>query len=139
MHECKEVWSRLLISSGHTPELFDQVDEPLHLLPVLVQMFVIITWHFPVLLRRDHRLTPLSLRRRHDRIAIVRLVEAIGSRLMPFYQRLGLRDVRHLTSGQDELDRIAQGVDQNVDFRAESASGTAKRRIALPPFLPAAC
>ncbi len=116
MHECKEVWSRLLVPGGDTSELFDQADEPLDLLPVLVQMFVIITWHFPVLLRRDHRLTSLSLRRRHDRIAVVRLVEKIGFRLMLLDQRLGLRDVRRLTGRQDELDRVAQGVDEDMEF-----------------------
>ena len=139
MHECKEVGSRLLVPGGNAPELFHQADEPLDLLPVLVQMFVIITWHFPVLLRRDHRLAPLSIRRRHDRIAVVRLVEQIGPRPMLLDQRLGVRDVRLLAGRQDELDGVAQGVDQDVDFRAESAPGAAESRIALPPFLPAAC
>lgn len=139
MNKCKEVGGRLLIPGGNPPELFDQANEPLDLLAVLVQMLVIITWDLPVLLRWDHRLTPLLLRRRHHRIAVVRLVEEVCSRLMPQDQWRGLRDIRHLTGRQEELDRVAQGVDEDVDFRAESASGTAESRVALSPFLPAAC
>ena len=102
-------------------------------------MLVIVTRHLPVLLRRDHRLGPLPLRRGDDRIAVVSLVGDERIRLVPPHQRLGLRDVRRLARRQEELDRVAQGVDEDVDLRAESVPGTAQGLICLPPFFPAAC
>jgi len=139
MNESKEVAGRLLIPGGDPPVLLDQVDEPLDLLAFLVQMLVILTWHLAILLRRDHRHGPLALRRRHDRIAVVGLVgdECIG--IVPLHQRLGLGDVRPLATGQDEFDRVAQGVDDDVELGAESAPGAAEGLAGLPPFFPAAC
>ena len=102
-------------------------------------MFVIITRHLPILLRRDHRLGSPPLRRRHDRVAVVGLVGDDRPRLVVPHQRLGLRDVRLLPRRQDELDRIAEGVDDDVELRAESAPGTAEGLTSLPPFFPAAC
>src|SRR5947209_1899226 len=66
-------------------------------------------------------------------------VEEEGTRLMPVDQRLGLGDVGRLARRQEELDRVAEGVDQDVDLGAESAPGTAEGLAPLPPFFPAAC
>src|SRR5215472_8797444 len=139
MNKPKEVPGRLLVPRGDPPVLLEQVDEPLDLLPLLVQMLVIIARHFPVLLGRDHRLRPLPPRRLNDRIAVERLVGDERPRPVPSHQRLGPGDVRLLAPRQDELDRVAQGVDEDVDLGAEPAFGTAERLVPLPPFSPAAC
>src|SRR5450759_2706886 len=141
MNKSKEVAGCLLVPGRDPPVLLDQVDEPLDLLAFLVPMLVIITRHLPVLLRRDHGLGIRPLRRPHDRIAIVRLVEDVRIRLMPLDQRLGLRNVGLLARCQDELDRVAQGVDEDVDLGAESAPRTAQRLIVVYPLFsaPAAC
>ncbi len=139
MNKSKEVAARLLVSGRNSTILLDQVDEPLDLLPFLVQMLVIITRHLPVLLRGDDRLGPLPFRRLHHGIAVVRLIEDVGIRLMTCNQRLGLGDVGLLTRRQDELDGVAQGVDDDVDFGTETAPRATKGLIALPPFFPAAC
>ena len=92
MNKSKEVAGCLLVSCRHPPVLLDQVDEPLDLLAFLVHMLVIITRHLPVLLRRDDGLGPPPLRSRHDRVAVVRLVEDVGTRLGPLDQRPSLRN-----------------------------------------------
>src|SRR4051794_14415756 len=139
MNKSEEVAGRLLVPRRDPPVLLDQVDEPLDLLAFLVQMLVIIARHFPVLLRRDHRLGPLPPRRLHDRVTVEGLVGDERTRLVPLHQRLGLRDVRLLAPRQDELDRVAQGVDENVDLGAESAPRAAEGLAPLPPLFPAAC
>src|SRR5512135_3717052 len=141
MNQSKEVAGCLLVPGGDPPVLLDQADAPLDLLAILVQMLVIIARHLPVLLRRDHRLGPLALRRTHDRIAVVRLVGDERPRLVPFPPRLGLGNVGFLAPRTNELDRVAQGVDEDVDLGAESAPRTAQSRSVGYPFFsaPAAC
>ncbi len=121
MNKSKEVPGCLLVPRRDPPVLLDQVDKPLDLLPFLVQMLVIITRHLPVLLRRDHGLAAPPLRRRHDRITVVCLVEDVGVRLVALDQWFGLRDVRRLARRQDELDRVAQAIDRDVDLGGKAA------------------
>src|SRR4051794_12058697 len=141
MNKSKEVAGRLLVPRGDPAILLDQADEPLDLLALLAQMLVIITRPPPFFLRRAPRVAPLPLRRPHDRIAVVSLVEDVGPRLMPADQRPGLHDVGLLTRRQDEIDRVAQGIDGDVDLGRESAPRAAQRLISVyPPFTaPAAC
>src|SRR6185437_13443057 len=135
MNKSEEVPGRLLVPGRDPPVLLEQVDKPLDLLAILVQMFVIIARHLPVLLRRDHRLGTLPLRGRHDRIAVVRLVPEERPRLVPFHQRLGLGHVGFLAPRQEELDRVAQGVHEDMDLGAEAAPRTAQCLIVVyPPF-----
>ena len=55
-------------------------------------------------------------------------------------QVFGLDDVMHLPWGQNEADRIADGIHANVDLRTQAAARTPDRLIFAPPFLaPAAC
>lgn len=42
----------------------------------------------------------------------------------------------HLARRQEEPDRVAQGVDEDVDLGAESAPGAAEGLAPLPPFFP---
>ena len=53
---------------------------------------------------------------------------------MSFDQRFGLRDVGLLAPRQDELDRIAQAIDGDVDLGAESAYRSPQRLIVVYPF-----
>jgi hypothetical protein len=55
-------------------------------------------------------------------------------------QALSLADVVDLACGQDEADRIAEGINADVDLRAQAAARTTDRLIFAPPFCaPAAC
>jgi hypothetical protein len=49
-------------------------------------------------------------------------------------QALSLADVVDLACGQDEADRIAEGIDADVDLRAQAAARTTDRLIFAPPF-----
>ena len=56
-----------------------------------------------------------------------------------FHQTLGLGDVVPLPRRQDEAQRIAQGIDGDVDLAAQPAARTSDGLILSPPFAPAAC
>src|SRR4051812_46070877 len=102
-------------------------------------MMIIVTRFFSVLLRGDHHLSALPAGRLDDRVTVVGFVGNPRLGFLTFHQRLGVRDVGLLAGAQEAFDRVAQGIDDNVDFAAETASGTAETRAGLPPFWPAAC
>ena len=54
-------------------------------------------------------------------------------------ERLGLSEVAGLARRQDEAERIAQSIDDGMDFRGQATPRTADRTSFSPPFLPAAC
>ena len=49
-------------------------------------------------------------------------------------QALSLADIVDVARGQDEADRIAEGIDTNVDLRAQAAARAPDRLILAPPF-----
>jgi hypothetical protein len=59
--------------------------------------------------------------------------------LQAFHQVLGLGDVVPLPRCQDETQRIAQGIDGNVDLAGQPAPRAPDGLIPSPPFAPAAC
>src|SRR5665647_182702 len=54
-------------------------------------------------------------------------------------QGLGLRDVAGLTRREDKPQRVAQCIDDRMNFGRQSATRAADRTSFRPPFLPAAC
>ena len=54
-------------------------------------------------------------------------------------QSLGLSDVADLTGCENEPKRVAQGIDDCVDFGGQPTPRAADRTSFRPPFLPAAC
>ena len=50
-----------------------------------------------------------------------------------------LGDVANLTAGEDEPQRIAEGIDGDVDLARQAAARTSDGLILSPPFAPAAC
>src|SRR2546423_4876584 len=54
-------------------------------------------------------------------------------------QVLGLDDVVHLATGQDEANGVAKRIHAGADLGAQAAARTPDRLIFAPPFAPAAC
>ena len=73
-------------------------------------------------------------------VGVITLVGEQGFGLDKRQQRVGLRDVMDLPTREAERQRIAQGVDDHMDFRREPAARAADGLVE-PPFLraPAAC
>ena len=73
-------------------------------------------------------------------VGVISLVGEQGFWLDLRQQRVGLRDVMDLSTREAERQRIAQGVDDHMDFRREPAARAANGLIETP-FLraPAEC
>ena len=73
-------------------------------------------------------------------VGVITLVGEQGLRLDKRQQRVGLRDVMDLPTREAERQRIAQGVNDHMDFRREPAARAADGLVETP-FLraPAEC
>jgi hypothetical protein len=78
-------------------------------------MIITIARRLPVLLGGITACTPPGLDPSHQRIAVVPPVRDDRPRVMARERPIRLRDIGPLTGCQDELDRVAQGVDGDVD------------------------
>ena len=99
-----------------------------------IKLSVVVARRRPVGSRRDHRGLARGRQRLKDaRIGVERLVcdQRIG--LHRGQQVVGPLQVVRLAAGQEEVDRVAQRVDQGVDFGAQSAA-RAPDRLVLTSF-----
>jgi hypothetical protein len=81
--------------------------------------------------RRDNRLGPMGP---HQSKKIVRIIGAVGNQIPKIQcsnQRRGLGDVVALSSGQEEAQRIALGINRDVDFDRKAAATTPQGLAAL--------
>jgi len=70
------------------------------------------------------------------------IVAFIGQEMFkrnPADQVLGLKDIVHLTTGQDEANGVAKRIHARTDLGAQAAARTPDRLAFAPPFAPAAC
>jgi hypothetical protein len=73
------------------------------------------------------------------RIGVVGLVADQGIWMGGFDQRLGTSQIVGLTGREHQVDRIAEGIDERVDFGGQSAAGSADRLPAVFFRAPALC
>ena len=139
MDECQEVPGGLVVARGHAAVLLRLGPEPLGQVAVLVAVPVVVPLHGSVLQAGDHRLRPLRLDRRDDRLAVIALVGDDDLRRRALDQGPGLRHVGRLARREGQLDRQPEAADGAVDLRPESAAAAAEGLLALTagavPFL----
>ena len=88
---------------------------------------------------RNHR-GDLSLGQRiAKRIGVVCLVADESLRIGSFEQRLRASQIMGLTRREHHIDGIAERIDEDVNFGAQSASGSADRLLAVFFRAPALC
>ena len=98
----------------------------------LVERLIELTGRCSVLPRRDHGGFPGTRQRFvNTLIGIIGLVgdQDLGSHLRQ--QRIGTDEIMGLPWGQQEAQRVAERVDQSVDFGAQSALAAANRLIVI--------
>jgi hypothetical protein len=106
-----------------------------------IQRFVVRSGALSVLFRRDHGGFPDRLQRLdHPLVRVVSFVRKQRFGFHPGHQRIRPGEVVDLPGGQDDLQRMTQGVHQNVDFCAQTAFAFPDRLVFLGFFLaPALC
>lgn len=141
MNGGEEVSGRLVITRGNCSVLLELAVEILDEMARLVQLFVEGAWAFAIALGRDHRVFPGRTKRFDDALVSIKSFvcqQRIGLQLRQ--QRVGPLQIMRLTRGQEEGERIAQGIDQGVDFGAQSAFAAPDRLVFAVFFLaPALC
>jgi len=96
-----------------------------------VERVVTCPLHFAVALWRDYRGDFVLGESLDQRIGVVGLIGEQGAWIGAVDQRLRAGQIVRLPRRKHQFDRIAQGIDQGMDFGGQSAAGSADR---LPPF-----
>jgi hypothetical protein len=137
----EKVSGSLVITCRNGTELLGPAEEILHQMACFIQHFVICSGVVAVLFRRDHGGFPRRLERfDHPLVRVISFVRKQGFRLHPGHQRIRSGEVVDLPRRQDDLQRITQGVHQNVDFGAQAAFAFPNGLIFSSFFLaPALC
>ena len=104
-------------------KLLDLGEEVLDQMARRIKLSVIVARRGPVGSRRDHRgLTGGCQRLKYPRVGVERLVGDQRIGLHRGQQVVGPLQVVRLAAGQEEVDRVAQRVDQGVDLGAQAAA-----------------
>jgi hypothetical protein len=141
MERGQEVPGGLIVTCGDGAELLDPTKEVLNQMTSFVQRLVIRPGVLSVLFWRDDDGFPGCLQwLDHPLVGVVSFVGEQCFCFHPGHQRIRPGEVVDLPGGQDDLQRITQGVHENMDFGAQATFAFADRLVFPGFFLaPALC
>ena len=119
--------------------MLDYAEEPFDEVAFAVQREIAFALDLPVRLRRYHRFDASRPEAFDEGVGVVAFVREDRLRFDPACERLGLRDVVNLSSGEADRERIAEGVDDGVYLRRQSAPRSADGFVAPFFIAPALC
>ena len=125
------------VARSDTPPLLDVEKCILDEMPLLVEMSIIVTQHFSVLSRRDHRPHALPFGKRDDGVAVVAFV---GDQILGTQTLNEFRSQARVRSGSfcsKDLDRHTMRIHGQMYLGVEPPFVIAMP--SLPPRAPAAC
>ena len=140
MDSGEEVSCGLFVTRGDCPEVFDGVEEAFDEIAFGIEREVAAALDLAVGLWRDDGGDRTDGEVFNEAVGVVSLVgdHALGFDLGT--QRFGLGNVVSLTAGEADGEGIAQGIDDGMDFRRQSATRTADGLVRAPFFsAPALC
>ena len=129
------------MACGDCSELFDPAKEVLDQMASFVQRFVELSGVLAMPFWRNHGGDARSLQGfNHSFVGVKRLIRQQSLRLQPGQERIRSGQIMDLARGQDDLQRVAQRVRQNMKFAAQTAFAFADRPVFADFFLaPALC
>jgi len=106
----------------------------------LLEISVLVAWHAPVCLGQDNGELADSAKGTITRSTASTACRDQHARLHRWQQMVGVGEIIRLSTGQDKTNRIAEYIDQHMNFGAQSAT-RAPDRLILADFLwvPALC
>ena len=126
MNGGEEVSCGLVVAGGDAAELLELGEEVLDQVPCFVEVAIVIPAHLAVGLWGDHDgLAGGGQRDDHPCIGVESLVGDQRIGLHRRQQMVGARQIVCLAAGQEEAQRIAQGIDQGVNLGAQPSPGAA--------------
>ena len=135
----KKISSEFIIPRGDGSIVLDFVEKPLDEVALAIEREITITLHLAVCLWGDHWKDCPLIERADQRIGVVSFVADDRARVGVFEQRLRAGQVMVLSWRQHQVDRIAQGVDERVDFGGQSSARFADGLRAVFFRAPALC
>ena len=131
--------SEFVVARGDGAIVLDFVEEPLNKISLAIERVIAIALHLAVGFWRDHWSDCPLVECVDQRIGVVSLVADERTRIGIFEQRLSASQVMVLPWRQHQAARIAQGIDESVDFGGQSAARSADRLRAVFFRAPALC
>ena len=125
MDERQKRGSQFVVSSGDAPEMFDAREETLDQIAVFVEMTIEISLSQPIGTRRNNGLRTGRFDFRNKVIGIVALIgdDGVCGQVLDALGRTV--DVGNLPRRENHPQRIAQGIDHDMQFGRQSAPRTA--------------
>ena len=139
MNSGEKISSEFVVARGDAPVVLDFVEEALDEIALAIEHEITIALHLAVGLWRDHWNDCPPIERVDQRIGVVSLVADEGARIGSFEQRLRASQIMVLPRRQHQAERIAQGIDERVDFGGQSSARSADGLRAVFFRAPALC
>ena len=140
MQAREEISRGFFVAGGDAAELFDKVEEAFDEVAFGVERKVAVARDLAIRFWRDDRLDGAHFEARNEAVGVIGFIGEEGFGLQLGGERFGLVDVVDLPAGETERQRIAQGVDDHMDFGGQTAARAAYSLVEAP-FLraPALC
>lgn len=140
MEAREEIAGGFFVAGGDTSELFDKLEEPLNEVAFGVEREVAFPGGLSIRSWRDDRLDGSDLKALNEAVGVVAFVGEEGFGLHFGGECSGLVDVVDMPAGEAERQRIAEGVDDHMNFGGRAAARAAYGLVEAP-FLraPALC
>ena len=136
MNGRKKIAFGLVIACGDRPELLDTAKEILNQVTLFVKLLVVIANRQAASLGRDEGgLFGGSQEFQHPFVRVISLIRNKSGRLHVRQKAIRTNQVMRLASGQMEANRIAERIDQSVDFGAQSTTGSTNGLVFTNFFL----
>ena len=134
MQPCEKIAGGFLVAAGDGPKMFDCIEETLDEVALAVEREVAVPFDLAVRFWRDHRLDGAHLKALDEAVGVIGLVgkERFGFGLS--HERVRLCDIVNLPADETERQRIAQSIDNGVDFCREPAARAAYGLVEPPSY-----
>lgn len=140
MKASEEVSGGLLVTRGDGAEVLDDIEEAFHEPPLAIEREVAFPVGLAVRSRWNDRFDPTHVKMVNEAVAVVAFIADESGGLDLLRQGFGLHHVVNMSAGEADRQRIAQGIDDCVDFGRQSAARAPDRFVRIPLFrAPALC
>ena len=117
MSESQKRTGGLVVAGSHAPINFQLVEKAFYFVTVSVKVFIVRPLVEPVLFRWNHYVHALGSQACNDGVGAVGFIGINGLRINAFKQTQGLGTVGPLTRREVNPQRIAQRINDGMDFR----------------------
>src|SRR5665213_70249 len=129
----------LVVSSGNAPKLFDAAKKAFDSVALSLSGLVVATPMHAIAPRWNDSLSVAVANKLHQLIRVVPLVSHNRPGINTYQQRLGLSDIAHLTTGENEAAQLPESLDQGVYLGAQTTTRATKGLWTVFFTAPAAC